>query len=104
MRAKILVLSLAFGLNDLPAFQNRKLKIQNPLGGFDYLTCFQAARAYANALCPAADKCTDTLQVWIKAAVSAVVGVADSVTKLRPLTADLAAFRHCCVPPMRIWL
>ena len=71
-----------------------KTQIQNPnrLRGFDDLAGFQAARAYANALGAPAYQSANALQVWIKATVGAVVGVADSVTKLRPLAAHLAAF------------
>ena len=70
----------------------------------DDLASFQAARADPKALRAAADQSTDGLQVWVEAAVGAVVGVAYSVTKLRSLAADFAAFRHCYVPPMRIAL
>jgi hypothetical protein len=95
-------LDLAFGLTYLQS----KTQIQNPnrLGGFDDLAGFQTARAYANALGAAAYQSAYALQIWIKAAVGSVVSVADSVTKLRPLAADLAAFRHCYVPPMKISL
>ena len=84
--------------------KNLKSKIQNRLCGFDNLARFQAARAYAKALSSATDKSADGLKIWIEAAIGAVVGVAHAVTKLRPLAADLTAFRHCYVPPMRIAL
>ena len=93
-----------FGLRIEPLTGNPESQIQNPLGGFDNLTRFQAAGAYANALRASADERANALQVWIKAAVGAVVGMAHSVTELGPLAANLAAFRHCYVPPMRISL
>jgi hypothetical protein len=77
-------------------------KSKNRLSGFDDLACFQTARAHPKALRAAADQSPDGLQVWIEAAVCAVIGVTYAVTKLRPLAADLTAFRHCYVPPMRI--
>jgi hypothetical protein len=86
------------------AIQNHKSKIPNRLGGFDNLAGFEAASADANALRAAADKGANALKIWIEAAVGSIVGVAHSVTELRPLAADLTAFGHCYVPPMGILL
>ena len=93
---------LDFGL--APFRGNPKSQIPNRSGSFDDFARLQASRADANPLRAAADQRSDALQVWIEAAVGAVVGVAYSVTKLRSLAADFAAFRHCYVPPMRIAL
>ena len=82
----------------------RNKRAEGLSGGFDDLASFQAARANANALRATADKSANGLKIRIEAAVGAVVSVADSVTKLRPLAAYLAAFRHCSTPPMRILL
>ena len=81
-----------------------KSKIQNRLGGFDDLAGFKAARADADALSPTADKGANGLQVRVKAAVGPIVGVAHAMTKLRPLAANIASFRHCYIPPTRILL
>ena len=74
------------------------------LRGFDNLAGFEAASADANALSAAADERADALKVWIEAAVGAIVGVADPVTELRPLAADLTLLGHCYVPPIGILL
>ena len=79
-------------------------KIQNQLSCFNDLASFQASSADTKALRAAAYQSADSLQIWVEAAVGAVVGVTHAVTKLRPLAADLTAFRHCYVPPMRISL
>lgn len=72
------------------------------LGGFDDLTGFKAARADADSLSATFDDGAYALKIGIKAAVCAVVGVADFMTELRPFATYLAAFSHCYVPPMRI--
>ena len=70
------------------------------LSSFDNLSGLKASGADANSLCAAADHSSDGLQVGIKTTVCAVVGVADTVTKLRPLATYLATLRHGYVPPV----
>jgi hypothetical protein len=62
--------------------------------GFDYLSSLYAARADAQALNVAANHGAHGLEIWLEAAMSAVIGVADAIAKLWPLAAYLAAFRH----------
>ncbi len=80
--------------------ENRKSKIGVTLGSFDNLAGFETSRADTYALSPAADEGSDGLQVGIKTTVCAVVGMADTVTKLRPLATYLATLRHGYVPPV----
>jgi hypothetical protein len=80
------------GKTALPLIQNRQSKIQNRSGGFDDLASLQAARADAEALGATADKRPHRLQVGVEAAVRAVIRVADAMTELRPLAADIAPF------------
>jgi len=70
-------------------------------GSLDDFAGFKAARASMNALGTAADEGADGLKVGIEAAFGPVVGVAYAVAKLRAFAAYIAAFRHCCIPPMR---
>ena len=77
-----------------------KSKIES--GGFDDFTGFKAARADADSLGAASDHGADGLEIGVKAAVGAVVGVADFMAELRPFATYLTAFRHCYIPPMRI--
>jgi len=76
------------------AIRRLKSRVRNRSGGFNDLSGFQAASAYANALRATADESTNGLQVWIEPPICAVIGVAYGVTKLRSLATDLTAFRH----------
>ena len=87
---------------NLAAIQNRKSKIQNRSGGFDYFAGLQAAGADSNTFGSSTDDRADRLQVGIEAAVGPVVGVTHPVTKLRSLAADFTTLGHYYVPPMRI--
>jgi hypothetical protein len=95
---------LTFGLNGFPGDPKSQIQIQNQSGGFDDFARLQTARADSNPLRASAYQSANGLQVWIKAAVGAIVCVAYGVTKLRSFATDLTAFRHCYVPPMRILL
>ena len=69
------------------------------LGGFDNFAGFQAAGADSDSLSAATDQRSYRLKIRVKAAFCSVVCVAHSIAKLWALAADLAAFRHCPVPP-----
>ena len=70
------------------------------LSSFDNLAGLKASGADADSLRAAADESSDGLQVGIKTTVCAVVGMADTVTELRPLAAYLATLGHGYVPPV----
>jgi hypothetical protein len=73
-------------------------------GGFDDFAGLEAAGADADALGAARDYGANGLKIRVEAAVSAIVGVADLMTELRPFAAHFTALGHCCTPPTRILL
>ena len=65
-------------------------------GGLDDLVRSQAARADAEPANAAVHHRADALQVRLEPTGRHVVGVADVAADDGALSADLAAFRHCC--------
>ena len=55
----------------------------------------QAGRTHANALAAALHLGVDRAQIDVPAPLGHVVGVADVVSKLRPLAADFTYLCHC---------
>jgi hypothetical protein len=74
------------------------------LSGFDNFTGFETAGADAEPLCATRDKGPNRLQIRIKTTLGAIVGVAHSVSKLRPLAAYFTSLGHCAVPPTGLWI
>ena len=64
--------------------------------GLDDLAAAQTRGADANALCPAFHFGTDGAQIDVPAPLGHVMGVADVVSKLRPLAANLTNLCHVC--------
>jgi|SRR5262245_12348551 len=90
-------LDLRFSIN---FYQKSQIQSRLILGSFDNLAGLKASGADSHSLCAAADESADGLQVGIETTVCAVVGMADTVTKLRPLATYLATLRHGSVPPV----
>lgn len=67
-------------------------------GGLKDFTCLQTASADANPFGNAVNETSNRLQVRFKASASAIVGMRDAITELRPFAADFANFSHCVSP------
>ena len=74
---------------------NHPLNLHNHSGFYDFAAA-QAGRADADALIPALNLGVDRAQIDVPAPLSHVVGVADVISKLRPLAADFANLCHDC--------
>ena len=95
-----------FGISDSKKRESkiRNNKAEGLSSSFDDLASLKAARTNANALSATTDKGADGLKIRLEPSVGTIVSMAYTVTELRPLAADFAAFRHCSTPPMRILL